>query len=117
MLIKSIRDVLKMEQVKNDISAADSSSALVADFSATSSSKQILKMACSIITNIDSRIVNNIWLNEKAKGKQWKIAPNSSYVTLDSTRAPKQYEHTRAIIRKYVERNHPQNCSMANCGA
>jgi hypothetical protein len=106
-----------MEQVKNDISAADSSSALVADFSATSSSKQILKMACSIITNIDSRIVNNIWLNEKAKGKQWKIAPNSSYVTLDSTRAPKQYEHTRAIIRKYVERNHPQNCSMANCGA
>ena len=37
MLIKSIRDVLKMEQVKNDISAADSSFALVADFSATSS--------------------------------------------------------------------------------
>ncbi len=37
MLIKSVRDVLKMEQVKNDISAADSSSALVADFSATSS--------------------------------------------------------------------------------
>uniref|UniRef100_A0A2N9HBI2 Uncharacterized protein n=1 Tax=Fagus sylvatica TaxID=28930 RepID=A0A2N9HBI2_FAGSY len=60
-------------------------------------------MACSTITNIDSRIVNNIWLNEKAKGKQWKIAPNSSYVTLGSTRAPKQYEHTRAIIRKVNE--------------
>ena len=37
MLIKLVRDVLKMEQVKNDISAADSSSVLVADFSAISS--------------------------------------------------------------------------------
>jgi hypothetical protein len=37
MLIKSIRDVLKMGQIKNDIPAADSSSALVADFSAISS--------------------------------------------------------------------------------
>jgi hypothetical protein len=37
MLIKLVRDVLKMEQVKNDISAADLSSALVAGFSATSS--------------------------------------------------------------------------------
>ncbi len=37
MLIKSVRDVLKMEQVKSDISAADSGSALVVDFSATSS--------------------------------------------------------------------------------
>ena len=37
MLIKLVRDVLKMEQVKKDISAADLSSALVADFSAISS--------------------------------------------------------------------------------
>jgi hypothetical protein len=67
MLIKSIRDVLMMKQVKNEISAADSISAMVADFSATSNSKQILMMACSAMTNIDSRIGNNIWLNEKAK--------------------------------------------------
>jgi hypothetical protein len=76
MLIKPVKDVLKMEQVKNDISAADSSSTLVADFSATSSSsKQILKMACSTITNIDSRIVNNIWLNEKAKDSNGRLHP------------------------------------------
>jgi hypothetical protein len=75
MLIKSVRDVLKMEQVKNDISTADSSSALVADFSATSSNKQILKTACSTITNNDSRIVNNIWLNEKAKESNGRLHP------------------------------------------
>ena len=75
MLIKSIWDVLMMKQVKNGISAADSIFALVADFSATSSSKQILMMACSAITNIDSRIVNNIWLNEKAKESNKRLHP------------------------------------------
>jgi hypothetical protein len=43
---KVSKDVLKMEQVKNEIFAADSISALVADFSVTSSSKQILMMVC-----------------------------------------------------------------------
>jgi hypothetical protein len=75
MLIKSIRDVLMMKQVKNGISAADSISAMVADFSATSSSKQILMMACSAITNINSRIVNNILLNEKAKESNERLHP------------------------------------------
>jgi hypothetical protein len=75
MLIKLIRDVLMMKQVKNGISAADSISAMVADFLATSSSKQILMMACSAITNIDSRIVNNIWLNGKAKESNERLHP------------------------------------------
>ena len=44
-------------------------------FSAASSSKQILKTACSTITNIDSRIVNNIWLNEKAKESNGRLHP------------------------------------------
>jgi hypothetical protein len=43
---KVSKDVLKMEQVKNEIFATDSISALVADFSVTSSSKQILMMVC-----------------------------------------------------------------------
>ena len=75
MLIKSVRDVLKMEQVKNEIFAADSISTLVADFSVTSSSKQILMMVCSTITNVDSRIVNNIWLKEKAKESNERLHP------------------------------------------
>jgi hypothetical protein len=75
MLIKSIRDVLMMKQVKNGIFATDSISAMVADFSATSSNKRILMMACSTITNIDSRIVNNIWLNGKAKESNERLHP------------------------------------------
>ena len=72
---KVSKDVLKMEQVKNEIFAADSISTLVADFSVTSSSKQILMMVCWAITNIGSRIVNNIWFNEKAKESNGKLHP------------------------------------------
>jgi hypothetical protein len=49
--------------------------------------------------------------------KAMEDASNSSYVTLGSTWAPKQYECIGAIICKYVEHNHPQNCSIASRGA
>ena len=75
MFIKSVRDALMMEQVMNEISAVGSISTLVVDFSATSSSKQILMMVYSAITNIDSRIVNNIWLKEKAKESNGRLHP------------------------------------------
>jgi hypothetical protein len=64
-----------MEQVMNEISAVGSISALVVNFLATSSSKQILMMVCLAITNIDSRIVNNIWLKEKAKESNGRLYP------------------------------------------
>ena len=44
-------------------------------FSVAGNSKQILKVACSTITNIDGKIVNNIWLNEKAKESNGRLHP------------------------------------------